>query len=177
MNWGNAAITEIGWTAVGLVGVLVLLWALSDAIADLRLLLAKHLNGAREMIARGSIENEMFGIAIQLIFVCIGLGAMGIPPSNQNNPVPPYSYVLAGGLIAAEALLVIKALRARVRRSRQIAAITAQLNFVAAPPQWDGIDRRASKGNAMTNVRWGLLLIVAAVAGLVGGMVLTGFLI
>lgn len=110
MNTGNANLLEIFWTCTGLVGFVIQCWALNDAVATLRWLEARSLNGARHRVAFGNARDETIRTVIQLIFVCIGLVAMATKPANTQHPVTSLSFVVTSGIIATQILLVLKAI-------------------------------------------------------------------
>lgn len=116
--------TEALWTLGALVGALINLWAYHDASVDLIALRVRGLNGAREIVARANVRNELLRTCIQLVFLLIGVIAMGEPPANPATPVTALGVVITGGLIAAEIVLVTKALLDRRDRRRVIALLS-----------------------------------------------------
>ena len=110
MTYGNASLLEVAWTITGIIGLVIQIWALSDAIATLHWLEARQMNGARHRVAYGNARDETLRTLIQLIFVCIGLVAMATRPANAHNPVTALSWVVTSGIIATQILLVLKAI-------------------------------------------------------------------
>ena len=111
---------EIIWTCTAIAGFAVCYWALYDAIADRNYLHALGLNGAREIVAGASIRTEALQVIIQAIFTAIGIAAMVTAPADPGQSVTPLSVIVAGGLIVAAVLLVVKALFDRRDRQRVI---------------------------------------------------------
>lgn len=138
MNVGNATWLEIFWTATGIVGLIVNLWALNDSLADMRyqeaapmpdkdapcLLAQLRERQAHERIARGNARDETLRSLIQLVFVMIGIVAMSTAPDNPGRAVSPLSWVFAVGLVTVQMLLVAKALLARRDRHWIIDSLT-----------------------------------------------------
>ena len=138
MNIGNATWLEIVWTATGIVGLIVNLWALNDSLADMRYQEAAPMpdqgapnrdtllreRQARERIARGNARDETLRSMIQLVIVVIGIVAMATAPANPDRIVTPLAWVYASGFIAVQVLLVSKAVMARRDRRWIIDTLT-----------------------------------------------------
>ena len=120
---------ELVWTVAALVGVLVNVAAMLDAWRDLRALHALHLNGAREIVARGNIRRECFRIFKQSCFLVVGLYFMAQPPapSSAGQDLSVAGLVLVSGLLLASFSMDLGAAIDRHERKRLIAYITAQL--------------------------------------------------
>lgn len=116
----TASYTEIIWTCVALIGLIVQIWATIDAVADLHYLQALGLNGAREIVAFGSARDEMLRTVIQCMFFMIGVIAMLTAPSNPDRSVTTLGAIIAGSLCLAAVLLVVTALLDRRDRQRVI---------------------------------------------------------
>lgn len=114
---------EICWTAVALVGLIITAWALVDAVADLHYLQALGLNGAREIVARGSARNETFRVVIHALLFLIGIVSMLTGPANPDRPVTPPGIVVGAGFCAVVVLLVVKSGMDRRDRHRVIASL------------------------------------------------------
>ena len=138
MSIGNANVLEVCWTITGCVGLFVNLWALNDALADMRYQEAAPApprdapnrdalireRQARERVARGATRDETLRSLIQLVIVMIGIVAMATAPVNPGRAVSPLSWVYAGGFLSVQGLLVIKAVMARRDRHWIIDTLT-----------------------------------------------------
>lgn len=113
MTWGTVAVTEALWSLGALAGLAIILWAYHDARCDLAHLRRRGLNGARERVARGNVRDESMRVAIMLVFLSIGMVAMGQPSANPDTPVTALAWVISGGLMLCEGLLVAKAIANR----------------------------------------------------------------
>lgn len=138
MTIGNATLLEIFWTAMGILGLIINLWSLNDAVADLRYQEAEPLpekgspdrdlilreRRVRERIAWGASRDETIRCVIQLLFVAAGLVSMSTAPVDPNRIVPPISFVLTGAIVSAQILLVAKSVFARRDRHWMIGTLT-----------------------------------------------------
>lgn len=133
MSIGTATLLEMFWTLTGLVGLLINLWALDDAIADLRwqdaLPVPQHdaelrASRARVRIARGNVRDEALRAAIQLVFMLVGIVAMASAPVDPVRPAPPLQWIVTGAIVAAQVMLVTKSIEARRDRQWIIATLT-----------------------------------------------------
>ena len=106
------------WTALALVGALVNLGTLVDALADRRWLHWSHLNGNREIVARTNIRGATISTAIQGMFLGLGLMIVFTGRPVHRDPVTIRSLVSTVVLLATEVLLVIGALLDRHDRQR-----------------------------------------------------------
>lgn len=145
MNVGNASILEIVWAVSGLIGLSVNVWALNDAIADLRWQEAAPVPEApdrrfgihdqlirerlvRERIARAGARDESIRCLIQLIFLLVGVVALSVPPvDRQGGTDAPLSFVVVAGFMAAQGLLVTKSILARRDRHWVIGTMTRRI--------------------------------------------------
>lgn len=127
MSIGNATFLEIFWTCTGLIGFGVQCWALNDAIRNMYWLEARGMNGARHRIAIGNVRDELIRTVIQVIFILIGVVAMATAPVDAQNPVTALSYVISGGIIVTQILLVVKAIANRRDTAWLIAYLSAHL--------------------------------------------------
>ena len=138
MSIGNATLLEMLWTLTGVLGLVVNLWALNDAIADQRWQGAapapdRNAPGAaalirerqaRERIARGNARDETLRSVIQLVIVVIGIVAMATAPVNPGRAVSPLSWVFATGFITVQTILVAKTVMGRRDRHWIIDTLT-----------------------------------------------------
>lgn len=120
-NW-----LEVGWALMALVGFLVNAWAINDAVADLRYLEARGLNGARERVARGNARDETLRAVIQAIFLVIAVVALTTAPTDPDRPITPLGVVLTGGIIGVEIILIAKAFLGRRDRRWIVAYLNRQ---------------------------------------------------
>jgi len=130
---GNATLLEIFWTLTGIGGLIVNLWALNDALADLRWQEAAPMppedadlgeRQVRDRIARGNCRDETLRSVIQAVIVVIGIVAMSTAPANPDRVISPLSWVYASGFLTVQALLVVKAIMGRRDRHWIIATLT-----------------------------------------------------
>lgn len=122
------------WTSGALLGVLINLWAMGDAMLDLQALRASGLNGAREIVAKGNIRREAFRIFKQGCFLAVGLYFLWLPPVPGRTGQGPSaaSVVLVTGLLLASFSMDLGALIDRRERIRLIAYINRHLAADAA---------------------------------------------
>lgn len=133
-------IPALTWSTVAAVGLLICLMAAYDAHKDLLYLQAKGLNGARELVAWGALRGELLRVAVQLIFLGMGIVALDAPQVNSEQSVTLTRVVIASGLILASGLLVLISWLAQRDRRRLVRMLTATRH------QWDGSERRGNGG-------------------------------
>jgi len=137
MTYGTAAINEIVWAGVFVVGVIVSLLALADAQKTLHYLQAAGFNGVRELIARGNVINEYHRLAINCIAVMIGVFALASEPINKRDPISVLSLVTSVGLIVIGVLIQAGSITDRRRRNHGIAMLmeASRIRVEAIPEQ------------------------------------------
>lgn len=132
MTIGTVAVTEVVWTAIASVGVVISLLMANDALKTLHYLQGSGQNGVREMWAQGNVRSEWFRLAVHCISVIIGIIAMSTPPVNPDVPITRLSIVLSSGLILISVLLVIASITTRLTRNRAIAMLVEASRIRAA---------------------------------------------
>jgi len=99
-----------GWTALALVGALVNLGTLVDALADRRWLHWSHLNGNREIVARANIRGATISTVIQGMFLGLGLMLILSGRPARHDALTLRSLISTVVLLVTEVLLVAGAL-------------------------------------------------------------------
>jgi hypothetical protein len=120
MSWGTVTIIEVIWTAVAGIGLAVSIWALNDAVATLRYLEARSINGARHLTARANTRNEVIRTLIHGMYLILGIIALAAPPANPAHPISATSVIIGVGLITTVTLLITKTIWSRHDRQRVI---------------------------------------------------------
>ena len=103
---------ELIWTLLATAGLIVAVWGFLDANADVHAV-PNRTNG-RRIIARGYRRDEAISVMVQAILLGIGIGPV-------RDPEPVRFSVIVAGLLAINALLLVRSLlaardRLRVRR-------------------------------------------------------------
>src|SRR5690242_10538119 len=98
------------WTALALVGALVNLGTLVDALADRRWLHWSHLNGNREIVARANIRGATISTVIQGMFLGLGLMLILSGRPARHDALTLRSLISTVVLLVTEVLLVAGAL-------------------------------------------------------------------
>ena len=125
MLTATVSLPEAVLLLAALTGLLVNLWALADAIADLRALLAAGLNGRLKLIAWACVRDEAVRLTLQAwIFVSVALSACLPPISILGDAVVSDFWALwrSWGLVVLEVVLVGNVVIGRVARRRLLAA-------------------------------------------------------
>lgn len=144
MMGGTATLPELVLVLVPLVGLIANLWALSDAVADLRwqeaapmpmgpdrrtgvyeAMLRDRL--VRERIARGNARRELTRCLIQTVFVIVGVVAVASAPVNPGRPATVLEIVYTAGLVAAQVALMTMAFQDRRDRVWIIGTLTRRV--------------------------------------------------
>jgi len=144
MMVGTATLPELVLVIVPLIGLIANLWALSDAVADLRwqeaapmpmgpdrrtgvyeAMLRDRL--VRERIARGNARRELTRCLIQTAFIVVGIVAVASAPVNPGRPIPALAIVYTAGLVAAQIALMTMAIQDRRDRIWIIGTLTRRV--------------------------------------------------
>ena len=85
----HPSIPELLWTLVALLGVVLRLRLLRDALEDRRASKVLHADPALAIIVAGRVRGEVVGLAIKIGFVVIGFYAMTRvnPPSGAGQAI------------------------------------------------------------------------------------------
>lgn len=122
---GTIGVLELIWTTIGLITFVVSVYALWNAVGDMRLLKRVGRNGIRTLIARGNIRREISRVITQGVFVTIGFWAMIQPPTGDDESIAR-RFFIAGLFILAEISLAISSL-ADQRQRHQVIAIMERM--------------------------------------------------
>lgn len=103
------------WIGVASVGLLVNIYALSDARIDLTTVQRWSHEGTKALVAKGNLRREKVRATIQSIFLVVGVTALFVPPCES---VKGLRSLIAIGLMSVAAMTVYNSLQDR--RDRQI---------------------------------------------------------
>lgn len=113
---------ELGWTVVGLVGVLVGASNIRDSIRDLAsLAAAAHGNEDDADIAVSHLRADVVRISELVAVITIGVLAMTVPTPNPAPPVTPLGWVFIIALYWIEIGLTLNTVLDRRLRRRLLA--------------------------------------------------------
>jgi hypothetical protein len=115
----HATALELLWTGVTLVGVVVNLWGLVDAVADRRWLRSSGLNGRRETVARWHVVLNAGLTWVQAAFLVAGVTACFT--RSSTGPTHVARVVVQVLFLSAEPVLVLVAIEAHRYRRRLLA--------------------------------------------------------
>lgn len=114
--YGSVSDMEIVWTLIAIAGAAFSVYNVRDSLADLSAL-GKRINGRRK-VALVALKTEMARLAIQTIFIAIGIAAMTVPeqPDQLDQPANVaitgmlirWGLVISGALIAWKSWMVFR---------------------------------------------------------------------
>lgn len=112
-GYGTISDIEVVWVLIALVGVLFGIFNTTDAIEDREAVDRKKLANGRKLFADSAVYIEYMRLAVQIIFLVIGVAIMTIPdpPSTpQTVKIVVISAIVRWGLISASAILLAKSI-------------------------------------------------------------------
>lgn len=111
------------WIGVAAGGLLVNLFALSDARIDLTTVTRWSHEGTKALVARGNLRREKVRATIQSVFLVVGVTALFVPPCET---VKGLRSLIAIGLMSVASLTVFNSLQDRRDRRELLEMIRAQ---------------------------------------------------
>jgi hypothetical protein len=110
-QYGTVSDVEIVWTLIALIGAIFSIHNLIQSLGDKKYLDRMGIENGRLTLAKFSILMEGCRVAIQTIFMTIGIGSMFLADVSEHNL--PTTYVVFGaifrwGLIFAASLVTFK---------------------------------------------------------------------
>lgn len=111
-HYGPVEDIEVVWTLIAFIGAIFSVYNVREARKDLHALSTIDKNNGRGKLGRFAIKTEVARLAIQLIFLLIGVLAMSV--QSRGTPAgTPWNIVLLGiifrwGLIIASLLVTLK---------------------------------------------------------------------
>lgn len=118
-TYGTVSDIEILWTVVGATGVLFSAFNLRDAWIDRKAVIAAGVRNGRRLIASFSVRSEAARLAIQSIFVTVGILAVFTPepPNGSLHGIQLATSIVARfGLVLSEILVLFKSIDAYIVR-------------------------------------------------------------
>ena len=113
----SVAITEVIWTFIGLVGLVVTIKNLNDAYGSRARYIELGFNGAGLLLAAAHIRRESMRILIEASIAGIGIAAMLAPPANPAQPVTALGVIVTMGLFIINAATTLDSiLDRRIRK-------------------------------------------------------------
>jgi len=123
-----AASESLAWGAalVSLIGILVSLAGLRDALQDCQAVEYAGLNGPRKIVARAAVRREVMRLVLQVVLAVIALVTLSLP--RPPYTMPPDVLVVIGIRnllrVAAALVVAVSSIWDRVDRYRLVAALT-----------------------------------------------------
>lgn len=121
-QYGSVSDIELVWTLLALAGLSFSVYNVREAAADLGALKRSGERNGRMLLARMTVRSEVARMAIQLIFLTIGIGAMTLQDAQNQSQLPfrvaLVSFLIQWGLIFASALISLKSYWAYSMRSQ-----------------------------------------------------------
>lgn len=119
----NATPWEWAWVITNVLGTIIELFAVTNAIGDRRALIFTNKNGARMLIANANIRLELFRLVILGILAGIGIIAL-FTPSSTSNPQNLLLAIIVGlGLSLVAILLNVSSYLDYITRKQVLAYI------------------------------------------------------
>lgn len=105
------SLTELLWTVFGLVGLFITVRNLED-VTSIYLLVKDELKRGSDgdwiAIALSSVRQEALRVLIMIVAVGIGVGAMLIPPANQDIPISQLQIIITVGIFLIVAITILQ---------------------------------------------------------------------
>lgn len=121
---GSAAWSELAFLIPAIIGFLVNWFMFNASVSVKHHLEALGLNGARSIVAQGSVRSDGINMGIQFAFMALGFLLVMLPPTNPQQPVTVPGIAVAVVIIGAEIALVVKSVLNRRDRHRLIAILS-----------------------------------------------------
>lgn len=151
----HSSILEILQTLAAAVGVGFNIWVLRRAVGDYCWLKANKFNGPRLFWARASVVHETLMLALQLLFLAMGLVSLYYPPPYAPTEVvllpwpvivdlldlPPIQAAMRATEIRS-VLLLVATLLVTIKKIAYWRDREVLINTDWKPEPWDGKDRR-----------------------------------